>query len=293
MPSFLQRKKILRMVALLGVGAVGTLMAAHLRTTPQLILRHGRVARGVVCTGLTRKERVVSVQSGVIERLMVTTKSYQAVEAVESIAPYLTPNSTVLLMMNGAPRVLEHLQHIKARFLLGTNTHGCILKAPFHVEHTGVGEVWVGPASAAHSDDPWLHDLQHDLATLQVHVEPDATRMVQRTEAKVVANACINPLATLLRVPNGELLQHPALMDALIQEAAQATHMNAQYLKEYIRIICHDTAHNTNSMWIDVQQGRRTEIDWINGWIVDRAKETHSSAPLHAFLCELIRAMHP
>lgn len=45
-----------------------------------------------------------------------------------------------------------------------------------------------------------------------------------------------------------------------------------------------------SSMWEDLECGRRTEIDWINGEVVKLAASLGRSAPINARLIELIRA---
>ncbi len=45
-----------------------------------------------------------------------------------------------------------------------------------------------------------------------------------------------------------------------------------------------------SSMWEDLERGRRTEIDWINGEVVKLAKSLGHSAPVNSRLIELIRA---
>ena len=45
-----------------------------------------------------------------------------------------------------------------------------------------------------------------------------------------------------------------------------------------------------SSMWEDLECGRRTEIDWINGEVVKLAASLGRSAPVNARLIELIRA---
>ncbi|MFZ5722252.1 MAG: 2-dehydropantoate 2-reductase [Pseudomonadota bacterium] len=45
-----------------------------------------------------------------------------------------------------------------------------------------------------------------------------------------------------------------------------------------------------SSMWEDLQAGRRTEIDWINGEVLQLARSLGRSAPVNARLIALIRA---
>ena len=45
-----------------------------------------------------------------------------------------------------------------------------------------------------------------------------------------------------------------------------------------------------SSMWEDLEAGRRTEVDWLNGEIVRLARGQDRAAPVNARLVELVRA---
>lgn len=45
-----------------------------------------------------------------------------------------------------------------------------------------------------------------------------------------------------------------------------------------------------SSMWEDMQRGRPTEVDWINGAVVDLARSVGASAPKNARIVELVHA---
>jgi 2-dehydropantoate 2-reductase len=45
-----------------------------------------------------------------------------------------------------------------------------------------------------------------------------------------------------------------------------------------------------SSMWEDLEAGRRTEVDWLNGEIVRFARTQGREAPINARLLALVRA---
>jgi len=60
-----------------------------------------------------------------------------------------------------------------------------------------------------------------------------------------------------------------------------------------LRTVLEQTTHNECSMLQDVKHGRRTEIDELNGYIVQLAERLGLTAPLNQLLTALIRACHP
>ncbi|KAK0113791.1 hypothetical protein ONS95_014041 [Cadophora gregata] len=127
---------------------------------------------------------------------------------------------------------------------------------------------------------------------------------------KLTINAIVNPLTAILGVKNGEILQHDSIRRVthlLIEECSrilvslpelQPTNsktttsspspgkkspddemtllerFSPTRLDTLVTTVAQKTAANTSSMLQDVQAGRETEIEYINGYFVRRARET-------------------
>jgi len=46
-----------------------------------------------------------------------------------------------------------------------------------------------------------------------------------------------------------------------------------------------------SSMWQDIEAGRMTEIDWLNGFVADECEKNGLSAPVNRMLCTLVRTL--
>jgi len=116
---------------------------------------------------------------------------------------------------------------------------------------------------------------------------------------KAVVNAAINPLTALWRVPNGELLataDRRALLADLAREAAAvaaARGITLPYPDPVARVeeVCRATAANRSSMLQDIERGRPTEIDSINGVIVAEGRRLAVPTPLNETIWRLVRGM--
>ena len=62
-----------------------------------------------------------------------------------------------------------------------------------------------------------------------------------------------------------------------------------QNLERHVRRIAELTASNTSSMLQDVRAGRETEIDYINGYIVDRGTQLGIECPHNRRVIQMVK----
>ena len=157
---------------------------------------------------------------------------------------------------------------------------------PFTIVHAGRGPLLLGPVDARpsfHGQDltstfnPMAQRLSQASVLEATVLSYDAIKESQLQ--KLVVNAVINPLTAIFRCKNGQLLDNPArltLMGLLIEEIGPIVRallhdapdmFSNQNLLEFVLTVARKTGANTSSMLQDVQAGRRTEIDYINGYV--------------------------
>ena len=114
-----------------------------------------------------------------------------------------------------------------------------------------------------------------------------------------MVNAAINPLTALWRVPNGALLASADrrwLLARLVEEAANVARARGLVLPfedpvAYTEGVCRSTAANRSSMLQDVERGRPTEIDSINGIIIAEGKRLGVHVGVNEVVWRLVRAL--
>ncbi len=94
---------------------------------------------------------------------------------------------------------------------------------------------------------------------------------------KLAVNCVINPLTALWNCPNGELRHHTDEINAICEEVAavierEGYHTSADDLRYYVEQVIDSTAENISSMLQDVRAMRHTEIDYITGYLLKRAR---------------------
>jgi 2-dehydropantoate 2-reductase len=162
---------------------------------------------------------------------------------------------------------------------------------PGVVECTGVGEVVLGPRDGGESPTAERVFAAFDAAGVVTEL---ATDMPHRLWEKLAVNAGINPVTALARVENGALVDGPAndlAVEAAREVAAVARaggiDLTDDEATAAVERVAAATAANTSSMHQDVLAGRRTEVDAISGYVVDRADRP---VPATATMTRLLRA---
>jgi 2-dehydropantoate 2-reductase len=286
----------------LGAGAIGCLFASALHRsgcTTTLLLRECAagntrpvvVQRHEVCSEL-HLPVATAADCGPISHLLVTTKAYDAHTAVTAVAAHLDQGSQVLLLVNGMG-VADALRHDfpQLDIFLGTTTEGAYRMAPLHINHAGRGQTRIGQPGRAVPPawfDQWSRSVDDCLWD---------TDIVQALWQKLAINCAINPLTALHGCANGELARNPQRARevsglcreiALISEAAGYTAIATQLGRTVAGVVT-GTADNRSSMLQDVQAGRRTEIDYITGYLLQVAARHGIAAPRNS---ELLARIH-
>ena len=116
------------------------------------------------------------------------------------------------------------------------------------------------------------------------------TELLQQQLEKLAVNSIVNPLTALMDNRNGYLLYNYALTRTMRLLLAETSHVirnlpelqgvpnvNLRFNPERLETICvsvaQKTKDNISSMLADVRAGKRTEIEYINGYIVRRGEE--------------------
>lgn len=232
--------------------------------------------------------------------ILVTTKAQDAPGAIESLRHRVPASTPLVLFQNG----LGSQQTVCDRFpdhpvLAASTTEGANRADSDTLTHAGTGDTWVGALNDAGS--AVLADVVRYLQAggLRIHAEPMIeTRLWQ----KLVINAGINPFTAILDCPNGDILDHPfyreridtlcrELLALMRHEGLPATSSDA--LRDRIETVARATASNTSSMRADIRHRRKTEIDFINGFVATRCEALNLSARVNRELTNRVKELEP
>jgi 2-dehydropantoate 2-reductase len=303
-------------VLVAGAGALGSVFGGFLHRAgcPVTLLGRGShldaIARsGLRITGIWGDHHLTGFALGKVaarsaDAILLTTKSYDTRTMVEQVAPGLAPEGVVISLQNGLGNVeaieavVSPARTLGARVIFGAEIiePGCV-RVTVYADRVLVGARQPGayPALDQRARE-WAS--RFDAAGIPAAYTDELEAVLW---AKVFYNAALNPLGALLGVPYGALADHAdtrAIMDAVIDEAfavarAEGIRLSWASAAEY-RALFYDrlvpsTVHHRSSMLQDLERGRCTEIEAINGAIWRRGAAHGIVAPVNETLTHLIR----
>ena len=292
-------------VCVVGAGAIGSLLAALLsrRASVTLICRpaHAQaIARdGLRVTGvreLRAKVAATTEPSAVrtADLALITTKAFDIENAAAQIRPHLQKHATVALVQNGLGNEDVARKGLPQTLILRALTYmGVTFSGPGHVIWTAAGRTVLGAPFDA--DCPALQAAARLLneADIQTEISDDIRR---ETWHKTLGNVGINALGAITGLRNGQLLddEHTVeTMRGLVREAEAVAKGLGYAFDAFDEVVdlARATAANKNSMLQDLEAGRRTEIDVLNGAVVRLAEKAGLSVPYNQCITHVVKAL--
>lgn len=222
------------------------------------------------------------------ELLLVTLKAAQIHAALTPLLTHLSPQCAIVLMHNGLG-VFEELPEISHPLLHAITTHAAC-RVGNKTCHTARGITRLGPLNDAAHQLNFIADTLHQ-ALPEVTWHDDIRISAWN---KLAVNAVINPLTVKYQCLNGHLTHHLKEVSLLCHELSlvltrESIHNDPQQLFDQVVAIIHSTAANTSSMLQDIQAQRMTEIDYITGYLLKRARQYGLLLTQHSALYYLIK----
>jgi 2-dehydropantoate 2-reductase len=230
-----------------------------------------------------------------VDLVVVFTKTFHTDAALAGIKGAIGPYTWLLSLQNGLGNDRRLAAHAaEERVMVGSSSMPSDLVGPGKVRSHGDGGSKLYPAFGG---DPSFAQEVCELLTrggLPAVLEPDIHGAIW---SKAIFNATMNPLCALTRRTPGFLGAHEesrALIHALVEEGAAVANasgiaVQVQPIHDLTQVSVTDHANHEASMLQDVKAGRRTEIDAINGAIVEAARAAGVAAPLTETLWRLVK----
>ncbi len=290
-------------ILIVGTGALATLFAARLSAAGVKVTMLGTWQEGLAALqkdGARLDDRGGQFVQATNDPMdcqgaqfaLVMVKSWQTGRAAGQLAKCLSEGGLAVTFQNGLGNDLILSRMLgNQRVSQGVITLGATLLGPGLVHSGGDGNVTL----EAHPRLDAIWDMLR-VANIETHIVKDAQPMVW---SKLIVNAAINPLTALLRVKNGEILTNPPARE-LMREIAEEVASVAKALgvglpsldpMQTVEEVAERTAENVSSMLQDVLRGAPTEVDAINGEVVQAGKLKGIPTPVNRVIWSLVKAI--
>jgi 2-dehydropantoate 2-reductase len=306
-------------ILIAGAGALGSVVGGLLARAGHPVTLLGRAAHleaiardGLVLDGLFGTHRVRGLACVTDPRalgrrfgaVLLTVKAFDTAAMAAEVAPHLAPDGVLVSLQNGLGNLEAAARAVgAARVLGGRVIFGAEVVRPGHARVT----VFADPVLIG-APDPGDGRLGAAAARWAAALDAAGVpatptdRIVATLWEKVLYSAALNPLGALRGLTYGELAADAdgrAVMDRVIAEAFAVARAEgvalgwpdaAAYRQVFYGRLVPSTASHRSSMLQDLERGRRTEIDAINGAVAERGAAHGVAAPANQALTQLVRA---
>jgi len=299
-------------IVIIGPGAMGCLYAFLLtRSGHEVWLLDYREERadiirsqGLIIEGVSGQYQIpferICTDAGIIGKadlIIIFVKAYATEAAIKRAGSAVKSSTIILTLQNG----LGNIESICALYpdahcLAGTTAQGSTLIATGHLRHAGIGETTIGTAAGS---SKFHTELIRDLfmsALIPVQIAEHVTSLLW---GKLLINCGINPITAIMKIKNGQITTFPnllAVMRRAVGEGAQVASklgITVPYQDPAQKVIevCEATGENRSSMLQDIEAGKKTEIEYMNGAIVRHGEQLGIDIPVNSFLTDMVLAL--
>ncbi|NYZ79493.1 2-dehydropantoate 2-reductase [Candidatus Micrarchaeota archaeon] len=219
--------------------------------------------------------------------IILTTKVHDSQKALEGVAKLLREDTTILILQNG----IGNEELVKA--VVGNKPHLERGVLHFGAEFLKPGEVtimkgWVVLGNTEKSRE--IANLFNG-SGLETRLVDDLKKDVWK---KLVTNCVINPLTAILEirdyeivVPSLDKLRHGIVHECIQVARAEGVEFDGGFAEAVDKEVA--GLKNYSSMHQDLMKGKKTEIDFLNGKIVEIGEKHAIPTPMNEALVCMIK----
>lgn len=307
-PKFNPRK-----FAVVGAGPVGCIVAAFLAKggcevtlcdvvpallapalDPGIIIEGAETLQQAVTRTITSIDDLGQYEPDVI---FITVKANVLPLIASALEGFHREGMMVISWQNGIDTELELAKVLgRVSVMRAVVNYGCGLAGPGHVKMP-----FHHPPHYLQELDPSSADAARAIASVLTKCglgTEHTDQIISMVWRKGILNACMNPVCAVTGVTMAKAMSDPIIfqtVDALIKECVKVARANEISLGW--DFYPHAVAYMSNagdhkpSMLMDIENKRRTEIDFINGKFVDYGRQAGIETPYNSTLRNLVKGL--
>jgi 2-dehydropantoate 2-reductase len=294
-------------IAVVGAGAVGGYFGGMLARAGAPVVMVGRPAfveavkkNGLFLDTVQFQEAVrVEASTGInsiraAELVLFCVKTTDNAATARAVAPLLAPDALVVSLQNGVDNVEQIREAAGIEALPAVVYVAASVPEPGRVKHVGRGDLVVGPRNAKTERFAGLFERAHVPCRISENI-------VGELWTKLTWNCALNAVSALGKAKYGQIAASEDARKAvenIVKEllaVAHAANIQLPGLEDFTAAmsgalkIAAQMSGAFSSTAQDLNRGKLTEIDSLNGYIARRAAELGVPAPLNHALYTLIK----
>ena len=296
-------------ILMVGAGSVGGFFGARLAkhnpnvsfllrpNTLAAVKQHGLTIRSADETFTVKPQAASNARQLPRPELVVLgVKAYDLDEVLNQIEPVLTEKTVILTLQNG----IDTEDRLRARIQRDCVVGGVAyiysrIAEPGVIEHYKKGAVAIGELMGYESERLLaIRDL-FTSAGIPCQLSKDIRRAKWE---KMCWNCVFNPITVLIDDHVAKALDHPEMMGVIRQIVGEVAAVSAAMkvplpldMPERVVKATQEIRDIHTSMYDDWKAGRRTEIDYLNGFIVRKGRDLGIPTPVNEALTAMIKTI--
>jgi 2-dehydropantoate 2-reductase len=234
---------------------------------------------------------------GVVDIVIFAVKQYDTESAAKAIAPSLRPTTGVISLQNGMDRQERLRAILGPSHVMGGAAYiaGAAVAAPGVITHSGpLARLVFGEFDRATSRRAERFLAVCHNADIVAMLSSDISRELWK---KFALLAAFSGVGSLIRKPIGAIIGDPdtrqlfatAVAEAATVAAAKGMALGADYVAQQMALADSLAPETKSSMQMDVEHGRRLELDWMSGAVARFGDDYGVPTPIHHFITAALK----
>jgi len=282
-------------IIILGAGAIGSLVGALLSKDNDVLLigRQEHVneinKNGLEISGFINEDFKIKAETKINNiddntLIILTTKAVDNKKTLNNIK--IKKNMVILCLQNGLGNEELIKKIVDCKVVRGLTTIACNFVEPSKVECSNIGGTYLEDSEVSEN----ICNI-FNRCGLKTEISKNIKQEIWK---KLFINCAINPLTVIFKVKNGDLLRVQDLINPIVKELVivsekEGFKFNKEETFKTVIDVIENSSENISSMLQDILKGRKTEIDFLNGKIVELAEKHNVEVPVNRTLVSMIR----
>jgi 2-dehydropantoate 2-reductase len=296
-------------ITVLGAGAMGSLFGSYLSqhndvwmvevdpAKVEKINQEGVKIREIDGEKVYHPKAVMSTEGlGEMDLIIIFVKAMFSRSALESNRHLIGPNTYVMTLQNGAGHERTMLDFVdRQHVIIGTTKHNSSIIETGHINHGGGGSSSIGLLDGGSEVLRPIADTMTECG-FETEVSDSVRKSIWNklfinTSASVMTGVLQTSLDFLRESDYAWTLVEQLAREAVAVANGDGMDFDPETVVKDVRTLVENAHNGYTSIYADLRDGARTEVDTISGSVVAEAKELGIPVPAHEFVVTLVHAM--